>query len=396
MKPNPVHVRITNFQSIGDIEFEIAGFTCITGLTNIGKSAVIRAISGALLGSPVTGDVRKGQKFCTVELRSEGWELRWEKGERGVNRYWIPIGSDRALDKVGKGQIEQVAAMGFGSIQVGDDVLQPWLATQFEPVFLMNKSGPAVTDFLSEVSRLNVLQDGITINIRKKKRCLDQAKVREGEADSLREAEARYSDLDHLLAVREELDAQLQSLQEYADRVSLMERLHKSIDSEARTIMAIRDPIREVKIPHDRVGPHMESLLMRERMWGSMRAEAMRVASLKPVQSASVPEDPGGDDVSRLSRASRLAASIEAERAAVERLSVTVTAPVDPGFPDGLPKASDLLAEITGLRNEEGALEKRLSEISSEISDVISELDSIPVCPTCRRPMPPDHAAHPS
>lgn len=393
MKLNPVHVKITNFQSIGDVEFDISGFTCVTGPTNIGKSAIIRAISGALLGSPVTGDVRKGKKFCTVELRSDGWELRWEKGERGVNRYWIPVDSDKALDKVGKGQIEQVASMGFGSVQVGDDVLQPWLATQFEPVFLMNKSGPAVTDFLSEVSRLNVLQDGITINVRQKKRCLDQAKVREEEADLLREEEARYSDLDHLLGVRDDLDAQVQSLQEYVDRVELMERLHSSIGSEAKAIMLLRDPIREVKVPQDRLAGHMDSLVEMERTWASMQAEAMQIAVLKPVQDVSVPEDVIAEDVDRLVDAARILAAIESERAAVERLSAEVLLPEDPGIPDGLLRASELLAEITDLRQEEASLQEKLSSINEEVLAVQTELDAIKVCPTCRRPMP---AAHPS
>lgn len=44
-KIKPVKVSIKNFQSVSDIEFEIHGFTCITGPTNIGKSAIIRAIS---------------------------------------------------------------------------------------------------------------------------------------------------------------------------------------------------------------------------------------------------------------------------------------------------------------------------------------------------------------
>jgi len=396
VKPNPVHVRITNFQSISDIEFDIDGFTCITGPTNIGKSAVIRAISGALLGSPVTGDVRRGQKFCTVELRSEGWELRWEKGERGVNRYWIPLNSDRALDKVGKGQIEQIAEMGFRSVQVGNEILQPWLATQFEPVFLMNKSGPAVTDFLSEVSRLNVLQDGITLNVRQKKRSMDQAKIREEEVNELRAAEEKYLGLDHLLAVRGELDAQFQSLQEYVDRVSAMGRFRESIDSEARAIVAIRDPIREVKIPQDRVGQRMQSLLRMQEIWGFMRVEAVRVASLKPVQSVTIPKDPGGDDVIRLSQTSRLAAAIKTEMAAIAQLSETVEIPEDPGFPDGLSRASDLLVEMAELRDEVVILEKKLSSMTSEISRVQTELDSIPICPTCRRPMPREHEAHPS
>jgi len=46
----PVKIRIKNFQSIEDLEIEVRGFTAITGKTNIGKSAIMRAISSAMLG----------------------------------------------------------------------------------------------------------------------------------------------------------------------------------------------------------------------------------------------------------------------------------------------------------------------------------------------------------
>jgi len=120
---NPVQVRIQNFQSIDHVEFEVRGFTCITGKTNIGKSAIMRAISRSLLNDPVTGMVRKGAKYASVEMKSEGWGYLWEKGEKDVNRYEI---DGKRYDKTGQNQLPEIEAMGFRSIRIGDDDLEPW------------------------------------------------------------------------------------------------------------------------------------------------------------------------------------------------------------------------------------------------------------------------------
>ena len=166
---NPIEVRIQNFQSIKDVSFRIHGFTTITGKTNIGKSAIVRAIAKSILNAPVTNMVRHGEKFCEVELHSEGWGFRWQKAEKGVNRYYID-GKENPLDSVGRGQVQEIADFGFGSIKIGESkYLYPWYASQFDPIFLLNQSGPAITDFISEVSRLDILQNGIVICNKKKK-----------------------------------------------------------------------------------------------------------------------------------------------------------------------------------------------------------------------------------
>ena len=124
----PVKVRIRNYQSLEDVEFEVAGFTCISGPTNIGKSAIVRAISGALLNAPAIKAVRKGKKFCTVELDGGDWSLKWEKSKT-VSRVWIPADAEKPLTAVGRGQLDEVAAFGFQSIDVGRDKVQPWFAS---------------------------------------------------------------------------------------------------------------------------------------------------------------------------------------------------------------------------------------------------------------------------
>ena len=228
----PVKIRISGFQSLADVEIEVHGFTCVTGPSNIGKSAIIRAISGSLLNSPVTGMVRKGEKHCTVSVEAEGWGYKWEKGEKGINRYWMP-GSDKPLDKVGAGQIDEVANMGFQSVRIGNKVVQPWFAHQFEPLFLMNQSGPAITDFISEVSRLKVLQDAVIINARGRRRALDKAKLHEESVTELQGKDAAVGQLDNLLKVEKDLEAQLASLQEWEGRARRGQEFAEAMDRTA-------------------------------------------------------------------------------------------------------------------------------------------------------------------
>ena len=384
---SPVRVRIRDFQSIGDLELDVSGFTCVTGPTNIGKSAIIRAISGALLGSPVVGDVRRGSRFCSVEMRSDGWSLKWEKGERGVNRYWIPSESEQALDKVGQGQIPQVAALGFGSVKIGQDVVQPWFATQFEPVFLMNKSGPAVTDFLSEVSRLKVLQDGITINVRNRRRLLDRARIREEDAEKLRGREAAFGKVQDMVQLKADLEAQMESIREYGERISELQDFLNAIDAEAGAIGLLRG-VRELKVPPDPASGPMESLRHVVRSYGVLESEAAAILALRPAETVEVPEGEGlGAEVRRLSRATDLMGRLSSERAAVDALSGEVGVPDAPEVPSGLRRLAELADASESLRKEVGRLEEELGSAEAEFLEVQEEIDSIPVCPTCRRPL---------
>lgn len=386
-KSTPVHVTIDSFQSIDRLEIEISGFTCITGPTNIGKSSIIRALSGALLGSPVVGDVRRGRKFCTVEMKSGDWSLKWEKGERGINRYWIPVDAEKPLDKVGQGQIEQVTELGFGSVKVGDSTVQPWLATQFEPIFLMNKSGPAVTDFLSEVSRLKVLQDAITINVRGKKRSLDKAKMRDEDAAKLRERESRLSRVDDMVQLRADLKAQMESIEEYGDRMSRARGFLDTIGSEASVVESLQG-VKGLKVPADAVGKALTSVREAVRSYAVLESEASRIIELKAVGSVSVPDEGGlGSDVEGLSAAHDLASRLLAEQAAVNVLSTTFDVPDVPDVPDGLARMEELAKSMKSIREDEARLAADLKSVEAELVEIQAEIDLIPVCPTCDRPL---------
>src|SRR5277367_3768831 len=153
-------VEVTNFQSIEHAKFVIEGYTALVGRSNIGKSAIVRAVKAALTGASGTSFVRHGPncarrlkdaKKCqckaTVRIKREGFDLLWEKGDSD-NRYTF---NGQVNDSVGQGTPTFLQA-GFAPIKIGDDKELLQVADQFDPIFLLNKTGGAVADVLSDVA----------------------------------------------------------------------------------------------------------------------------------------------------------------------------------------------------------------------------------------------------
>jgi len=388
---SPVYARIQNFQSIADLEIEISGFTCITGITNIGKSAIIRAISGAFLNSPVVGAVRNGEKFCTVSIESEDWGFKWEKGEpkSGINRYELKRPTTKELEKIGQGQLDEIASMGFNSVQVGSKVIHPWLASQFEPIFLLNMSGPAVTDFISDISRLGILQDAILLNVRGKKRVLEKAKLKTDEVELLKEKEQKLIELDALLTLNDELNAQYESIQEYEERIRVGETLDRDLKEAAEGIRALQD-IRKAQLPDDDIGDDLEQFQEMHSYWIGLEVVAKNILTLRDITSIDIPEP--SDEVPQIVQAAILADKIDRVKQAVSKLSEEIPLPEPGEYPSELLEAEGVLARMEVIRGEEDTLRGQLDAIEKELGEVKEELAKIPTCSTCKRPWSENHS----
>ena len=424
----PVHVRIQQFQSIEDIEFDICGFTCITGPTNIGKSAIMRAMSRSINNDPVTGMVRKGSKFCTVEQSSGKWGFKWEKGERDVNRYTI---DDKVYDKIGQNQLPEVAAMGFGSVKIGPDEIQPWWANQYEPIFLLNRSGPQVTDFISEVSNLRQLQNAIILAARGKKQHFDVSKER---VEELQRVQARLEKIALLAEVEllaGELELQRESIAECEKKLALCDQFRTQLQSLEKRIAAI-SPIETASVPDDdKVGAAVTRLEEMYRHWCALQSAAKSIIAVRGVKEVTIPDGPD-DDVRQLQTAKPFA-NISHLQASVD----TIIRVSSVQIPDGgkldeavtnlrsmqrmqhmIVRATDDVADllsvenanvpseldmpdikamqrhsvgITEAKNDISQSQKKYEQTSELLKSIEDELSQIAVCPTCERPVGEQH-----
>lgn len=155
-------IHVEDFQSLADVSIEVEGLTVIVGRTNLGKSALIRAISGALFNRPGDTFVRTGAKLTRVTITGapvygskDTIDIVWEKGS-GTNRFFI---NGEKSSSVGKSVPQALLDAGYRTIDIGEGTppLRPQIAGQFDGPFLLGISGNTVSDVLTRASRLDVL-----------------------------------------------------------------------------------------------------------------------------------------------------------------------------------------------------------------------------------------------
>jgi hypothetical protein len=430
----PVRIHIKNFQSIDDLELDVHGFTCLTGPSNIGKSAIIRATSSAILNNPVTNAVRKGAQFCTVEIGSEGWAFRWEKNDKGINRVFIPPTAEKPLDKLGQTQVPEISKMGFSSIEVGDDEIQPWYAPQFQakgcgPLFLLDQSGPRVTDFLSEVSRLTQLQDAIVLAARGKRSSTDKAKAKSEEAAGVKTKLARVGALDTLLRLGSDLEEQAKSIEDYERKIATGEAfVVKRADVER--VISLLEKVDDLRVPRDHCGDLVKKVQQLYLFCFQLESAAMKVRAVHAITKLQTPDEPT-EEMKKLRELSKFAAvgslkqsvsvledvsqvkvpDLKKLKTDVDKLRDTAGYAVQirslqasVALLEGEVKIPSALEEVKKLQeivefarlskelsSEVRNLEKDLDAVSQELAQIEAEIAAIPSCPTCNRPLSQQH-----
>ncbi len=229
-----IELEVENFQSIRSASMKVDGFAAIVGKSNIGKSALVRAAQYALTGAVGTNFVRHGQDcdrrvknnkkcrcFSKVVIRTSKMEITWEKGDN-VNRYTvIRSGSDtpETYNGLDRGTPEFLLP-DFQLVKVGDSKELIQIPDQFEPIFLLNQSGPAVADVLSDVARLDRINLAMSYVAKDRKEMVARRKVRDEDVLTLKASLAKYDGLDDV-----PVDPLLEDLQRLTAKRDLLKRL---------------------------------------------------------------------------------------------------------------------------------------------------------------------------
>ena len=293
-----VRIEIRDFQSIAHEVVEVDGFSALVGRSNIGKSAVVRAIKAALTGAPADSYVRhgvdcprgtKGAKsckcFCSVHIVADGFDLLWEKGDT-INRY---VHNTVEHTVVGRGTPDFLAD-GFGLVKIGDDKELLQVSDQFHPIFILDKSGTVVADVLSDVAKLDEINVASRLAEKDRKEAAGTRKVRQKDVLELQTAVSLYDGFDDaLIRVKsvEEIDVLTEAV---AQRLGELEGF---VESAYGMVLRIKnlEKIGSVEVPEMEPvvqgGLTLTALLAFDViLQGSLAA----VAALAPVEKVNLPE----------------------------------------------------------------------------------------------------------
>ena len=148
-----LHIGIKDFQSLKKADILLTpGITVITGATNNGKSAIIRAIDSAIFNLGDDSMVRGGQRYYGINLSNDSHNMLMARDNVGKNEktaYQFDGGS--VQKKVGRGQLEEVSRMfNIREVKMNNGTkmkINFWY--QNDKPFLMDKTSGQLYEFLS-------------------------------------------------------------------------------------------------------------------------------------------------------------------------------------------------------------------------------------------------------
>lgn len=154
-------IGISNFQSLRKVSLEFKGFAVLTGESNLGKSALVRAVGGLVFGIPGEYYIRRKAPSAAVGVRFDDTLLvKWQKVAAAKK---VP-GLETAIEingvkhtKLGKEHCKLMEPLGFLSISTAAGDIRPQVAGQFDKAFLLDVSETVVAEVFKTLGRGDVI-----------------------------------------------------------------------------------------------------------------------------------------------------------------------------------------------------------------------------------------------
>lgn len=402
-----VKVEVKNFQSISVESVDIEGFSVVVGRSNVGKSALVRAVKAALTGAPADSYVRhlsdcqravKGSKTCkcscSVHIVSAGFDLLWEKGD-AVNRY-VFNGVEHSV--VGRGTPEFLGPE-LAPVHIGGDSTPTLLqvADQFRPLFILDRSGTAIADVLSDVAKLDQINAAARAVERDKRECAATRKVREKDLKELDRTLEQYDGLDAVLARVAEVERLQDGVATLEHRKQVLER-YVVLLSTVTSALRLLHGVDKIEVPV--LEPLVERAQRLRSLYRWQQILAAKIQSSKELESVARVTVPEISATKRLSgeygKLVRWVSQLTTIKGAFARLRAAHEAAV----PDvaGLATQFARLQTVATWAARLGTLEtaialsrRALAEAEEIEVAILAEFKTLEVCPTCRQPLTVSH-----
>ena len=147
-------IQIKGFQSLHDVSLELGKLTVVVGSSNVGKSAVIRAIKALVENRRGDTFISDGKKECQVALKTNSGFFVWKKTKKSSGTYYFTE-SDTNFQQVPHETVLRLLRLGW--IELGKTKLLPNFQHQLSPPFLLSESDAQKSKVLGEITNANLI-----------------------------------------------------------------------------------------------------------------------------------------------------------------------------------------------------------------------------------------------
>jgi len=199
-----MNLKIRNFQSISRANLEISGFTVITGRSNVGKTALIRACQAAFFGLPGDFYIREGEDHVGVAIQDTDIELIWRKTNVPSPKKPTALQVNGTIHtKIGRDHGKLTEPLGVFELQTTQQRVRPQFAMQHDNIFMLADSETTVAEILKLLGRIDV----VTTAQQNAKRDLNQRNSKRKIRDQdLKDARIKLTGFDYVPGLRIKLE----------------------------------------------------------------------------------------------------------------------------------------------------------------------------------------------
>ena len=387
-------IRIRNFQSIADLTFSVDGFTVVCGKNNIGKSAIVRAIDSALTNQAGDNYIRLGKKACEVSFKKDALNIEWKKGDTATY-----VVNGESFSKLNRAVPKPILDAGFREIEIGDKKKSPLIAPQFDEIFLLDKSGPIVTEVLSKLYHLDELSTADELCQKDLRTAKSSLKTKDQDLVDLNKKLEKFVGFDAVLkdlAEVKRLDAECEALKrQIAEIVDLKNKLETSAHR-VKTLKKIFDLL----IPsYDRCEQQLEEYQEIGRFRESFVANQLRVNKLQEIFKLDIPKYEDFIDLVAQTEALRnwndalrpLATMVKKRRALLKEMTSLEDLTKQTESTDVLLKDLEYLKgysdSYTVLYMSRERVYEGLRQTTDHLNKAKEEMATFKVCPLCQKAM---------
>lgn len=388
-------VTIKNYQSIKEAFFEISGFTVIVGKNNIGKSAIIRALEAPLANQVGQSFIRHGEKKTTVNITRDDIDIEWVKGTSATYTIDKRDGSKKQVfSKLNRDVPQPLIEAGFGKMSIGDKKVFPFIASQFDELFLVDKPGSLVTEVLASLYGIDTLSkaDDMCQKVIKSQKSI--LKTREKDLKDLQGKLEVFVDFEEIKKAVAGLVLKEKETVNLSSEISTLLEYEEKIKELIKSLSVLRD-VTKVKISNSSVCEEIINDLQWLREKEKRHKElTYNVEKLKNVSKLKIPETKKIEslvkEVEQVCKwdnaAIKLMKEIKQQKEFLDNFGIS-----------DISMAEQVIQEFNEIRT----LEKSLSEmiiitkttrddlkiVTEKLEQKKKEQAEIKVCPLCERPL---------
>jgi hypothetical protein len=287
---------------------------------------------------------------------------------------------------------------GFDTVKIGDrtrELIQ--VSDQFSPIFLLNITGTAVADLLSDVAQLDDINLAMRLVTKDRKDASATRKVREKDVLDLEQGLKVYNTLDNTARRVERVETLHADLTTKESQVRQVDSFLVRASGVTQSIKGLKDALQGDLPEAQGLSGKASRLKEVSGFFKAIQERALVIRDLKGVDDIEVPAL--GSLRERIQRLKELGSQLAKLRALKEALEKfqgfdAVALPAKLGASEVLSRLEALDRYLDRLATMQASilkLEQDLDVATEEEATVLAEFDALGVCPTCTQKVGPGH-----